>query len=367
MSASPRRAESTPSRPRLLALVAAFAAVYLIWGSTYLAIRFAIETMPTFLMAGARFLTAGSVLMAVVLIRRAALPTAAQWRRAAVVGILLLLGGNGLVCWAQQSVDSGVAALVVSAMPLWMALLHWTAFKGPRPGGMLIAGIVVGFAGVATLTISESMAAVPDAIHAEAVRASSPWAIGALFAACFSWATGSLISRKRSEQGGNVFASSAMQMIVGGIAMLAVGTVRGEWTGLDFATMSAKSMLSWGYLVVFGSLVAFSAYVWLLSVASPAAVSTYAYVNPIVAVLLGWWLAGERLSPLTLVAGVLIIGAVVLMTVRQEPQQASTSMAGADDEGAVATGHGGSSPGEESVIHPPQPVAAVPSIPGLRK
>lgn len=295
----------------LLALVAAFAAIYVIWGSTYLAIRFAIETLPPFLMAGTRFLTAGIILLLVMRARGAAMPSLNQWRNAAIVGILLLMGGNGLVCWAQQSVASSIAALVIGTMPLWMTMLHWLIFKGPRPGTMLIAGIAVGFGGVALLTWSEGFRG----------EGSSPWAIAALLVACLSWSIGSLRSRS-SDQGNNMFTASAMQMIAGGAAMLLLGSLAGEWPRVDLAAVSLKSVLAYAYLVIFGSLIAFSAYVWLLSVVSPTAVSTYAYVNPIVAVLLGWWLAGETLSSLTLIAGALIVSAVVLMTLRRSPRQA---------------------------------------------
>jgi drug/metabolite transporter (DMT)-like permease len=176
---------------------------------------------------------------------------------------------------------------------------------------MLVTGIAVGFGGVALLTWSEGFSG----------EGASPWAIVALLIACLSWSIGSLRSRS-TDQGNNMFTASAMQMIAGGAAMLLLASLAGEWSRIDLAAVSLKSVLAYAYLVVFGSLVAFSAYVWLLSVVSPAAVSTYAYVNPIVAVLLGWWLANERLSPLTLVAGALIVSAVVLMTLRRAANQA---------------------------------------------
>lgn len=322
-------ANTQPSRrANAAALIAGFAAIYLIWGSTYIGIRFAVETLPPFLMAGTRFSLAGLILLALTMARGAAWPSRTQWRNAAIVGALLLAGGNGLVCWAEQSVASGVAALMIGTVPLWMTLLNWLVFGEPRPGSLLVAGIAIGFAGVAILGLGEGIAG----------GQSTAWGIAALLAACVSWTFGSLFSR-RADQGPSILAASAMQMIVGGAAMTIIGTLLGEWSRVDVHAITARSALAFAYLLIFGSLVAFSAYVYLLRVVSPAAVSTYAYVNPVVAVALGWWLGDEPITARTLLAGAFIVGAVVLMTMR-----CGTRATGVE-EATTQADSGGLSPG----------------------
>ncbi|RMH18701.1 MAG: hypothetical protein D6696_12505 [Acidobacteria bacterium] len=283
----------------------AFAAVYLIWGSTYLAIRFAIETLPPLAMAGVRFLLAGLLLYGVARLRGAPPPSAVHWRSAAIVGGLLLLGGNGAVVIAQQWVPSGLAALLVATEPLWVALLLLAWPGGEvRPTLRTFATLLLGFAGAALL------------IAPSKVLAGEPVFLpGALLvlAASLSWAGGSLYARNAPvpEQPGM---ATALQMLAGGALLLACGVLRGELTGFDPASVSRTSAVAWLYLVVFGSLIAFSAYSWLLRTTEPTLVATYAYVNPVVAVILGWLLAGEPFGPRTVVAAALILGAVIALS-----------------------------------------------------
>lgn len=295
---------AAPSHSRF-AVLAAFAIVYVVWGSTYLAIRFAIETLPSFLMAGARFTIAGAVLYAWSrFLGGAAPPTAAQWRATAVVGVLLLTAGNGLVVWAEHRVPSGVAALLVGGVPCFMVLFEWLRRGGTRPGPRVVAGLLLGLAGLLWLVGPE---AVMGGGRADVLGAA------ALVVASASWAAGSIFSRQ-APMPPAPFLSTAMQMLTGGAALLAIGMLSGEPWAFDPAAVSARSLFGWLYLIVFGSIVGFSAYVWLLRASTPAAVSTYAYVNPVVAVLLGWLLAGEELTVRMLVAAAVIVSGVALIT-----------------------------------------------------
>lgn len=283
------------------------ATIYLIWGSTYLAIRFAVETLPPFLMAGTRFVVAGTVLY---VWRRAvghARPTGAQWRAAGVVGALMLLVGNGGVTWAEQWVESGTTALMVASVPLWMVLLDWARPGGRPPRLAVWAGILVGLAGV--LLLFGSPAIDP--------RYTAGWAV--LLVASMAWAAGSLYSRTAVLPA--PLLATGMQMLAGGILLLVVGALTGEIQALDPRLFSVRSVLAVGYLVVFGSLVGYSTYVWLLRVTPPALASTYAFVNPVVAVFLGWLLAGERITPRILLASTVIVGGVALITLARSSRR----------------------------------------------
>lgn len=292
--------------PPLLRIVLAFAAVYVIWGSTYLAIRFAIETLPPFLMAGVRFVVAGGTLYLWTAASGATRPTRQEWLATGVVGALLLLGGNGGVVWAEQTVPSGLTAVLVATVPFWMVLLHWWT-AGVRPTLVVLGALLVGLVGVALL--------VGPAEIAGADRVDPVGAVVLLLAA-LSWASGSLYSRHAAQPRWPLRAN-AMQQLAGGALLLGAATLSGEWGRLDLAEASARSVLSLGYLVVFGSLVGFSAYIWLLRHVAPALVSTYAYVNPVVAVFLGWALASEPITPRTLLAAAIIVGAVAMITTEQ--------------------------------------------------
>jgi len=297
----------SPSQPASRGrLIAAFAAVYLIWGSTYLAIRFAIETLPPFLMAGARFTAAGSILFIALRFAGAAMPTRGNWRDAAIVGALLLLGGNGGVVWAEQYVHSGTAALLVATLPIWLVVFDWMRGTGPRPALQTVAGMALGLLGILLLVG-------PHSLRGEATPLVP---VLVLVGASMAWAWGSLFSRGARVPDSPMMAT-ALQMLCGGALLLAVGTASGELAELRPQAVSTRSLLALLYLMLFGSIVAYSAYIWLLRHAAPAHVSTYAYVNPIVAVLLGWALADEPLTARVLAAAAVIVGGVaVIVTVR---------------------------------------------------
>jgi len=289
---------------------AAFAAIYLIWGSTYLAIRFAIETVPPFLMAGIRFLVAGTLLYGIMRLQGIKRPKGIHWRSGLIIGGLMLLGGNGGVTWSEQRVYSSIAALLVATVPLWMVLLDALRPGGRKPGVWTIAGLVTGFIGMILLIG-------PGELGGSRV---DPVGAGVLVLAAFLWSVGSLISRE-APLPENGLMGTAVEMLMGGVLLTLVGTITGEWSRFDLASISVKSAGAFTYLVLVGSLVGFSAYVWLLKVVSPAQAATYAYVNPVVAVFLGWLLAGEALTLRTLIAAIIIIGSVVLITMRQSARQ----------------------------------------------
>jgi len=302
---------TTPTTPQV---VAAFAAVYVVWGSTYLAIRFAIETLPPLLMASVRFLMAGSLMYAWSRARGAARPTRAQWRAAALVGGLLFVGGNGAVVVAEQWVPSGLVALLVAAVPLWMVLLDWRWGSRTSPGGRALLGLVAGFLGVALLVGSPDVG-----------QGGGPGLFGAglVVAGSLAWAAGSIYSRY-APLPPRPRMWVAMQMLAGGAFLLPTAVVTGELSDLDLGAVSARSVLALLYLVFFGALVAFTAYIWLLTVSTPAQVGTYAYVNPAVALFLGWALADEPLAPRALLAAAVIVGSVGLITTgrRSDPAPA---------------------------------------------
>jgi drug/metabolite transporter (DMT)-like permease len=294
--------------PTTLGIVAAFLAVYLIWGSTYLAIRFAAETIRPFLMASVRFLIAGAVLYAYARWRGAERPTRRHWRSTAIIGGLMLLGGNGGVVWSEETlpsgeprVASGMAALMVATVPLWMVLIEWLRPGGRRPTAGVVVGLAVGFAGMILLVRPGNVGRV------------DPAGAAVLTSACFWWSLGSIYSR-HAELPKSPLLATAMEMLAGGALLGLLGTACGDWGRTNLSAITLKSAASLVYLIVFGSLIAFSAYVWLLRVTTPARVGTYAYVNPIVAVFLGWLLAGEPLTAQTLVAAAVILAGVVIIT-----------------------------------------------------
>ena len=286
-----------------LLVVLAFAAIYLIWGSTYLAIRIAVESIPPFLLAGTRNLLAGAILFALLRARGVAAPTGSEWRHAAAAGVLMLGVGNGLVTWAEQTVPSNLAALLVAAVPIYTALLDWARPGGLRPQRAVMVGITVGFAGMLLLVLPEHGAlATPRGLGVVAVLVSA-----------LGWTLGSLRARYGRGHPHSVMAS-AQTMLSGGAALFLVALVRGEPARLSVAALTAPSALAFTYLVLIGSLVAFSAFGWLVTRTSPALMSTTAYVNPVVAVILGWLLLDERLSARALAGAMLIIAAVITMT-----------------------------------------------------
>ncbi len=290
-------------------IILAFAAVYIIWGSTYLAIRFAIESIPPFLMLGTRFFLAGALMYAWLRMRGVARPTRANWKAAAVIGAFMLAGGTGAVGWAELWIPSGLAALLVAGVPMWMVVLDWLRPGGVRPGGRVVLGLIVGFAGVALLVgpVDLSGANRMHVLGSLAVLAGS-----------LSWAIGSVFSRHvRLPE--SPWMASALEMLLGGLLLILLGTLFGEWGAFELSAISLRSSLGWAYLVVFGSLIAFGSYVYMLHNATPAQVGSYAYVNPVVAVFLGWTLANEPVGVRTLVAAAIIITSVTLIISFREP------------------------------------------------
>ena len=309
-------------------LIAAFAAVYLVWGSTYLAIRFAVETIPPLLMAGFRFALSGLIVLAWARFReRAAAPTRIEWRTGIISGALLLLGGNGAVAWAEQRVPSGIAALLVAIVPLWMVLLEWLRPGGRRPALSVFAGVTLGLAGLLLLLGRDTMRGTGDANTVGAivlVLASLSWAVGSLFT---KWAP-------RAVSG---TVSTGVQMFAGGVLLLVAGIVAGEPSRLDLAHVSTRSLLGFAYLVTFGSLIGFTAYVYLLAHTTAAKAATYAYVNPVVAVLLGWAIGHEAVTARTLLAAAVILAGVAIITITRDGSKPSASTARASDTGETAS------------------------------
>ena len=288
-------------------IVLAFLAVYLCWGMTYLAMRIAVEDIPPHLMSGARFLVAGLILYLWTRRRGDPKPSAVQWRAAAVVGAFLLLGGNATVAWAEQQVPSGLAAVLIAVAPIWMVAFEW-ARGGPRPSKLVIAGLLLGLAGVGLLVS-------PKGDSATQVNL-----VGAvmLVLASASWAWGSVVS-KSAPLPKSPFLATSMEMIAGGMLLLLTAAATGQFAHFKPAQVSADAVLAWAFLVVFGSLVGFTAYIWLLGVTSIAKAGTYAYVNPIVAVFLGWAILDEPVTGRTVVAALVILAGVALVNIEWKP------------------------------------------------
>lgn len=298
-----------------LSVWAGMISIYLVWGSTYLAIRFAVETIPPFLMAGARNLTAGLILYTFMRLRGTPAPTRLHWRSAAIVGILLLTGGNGLVSWAETIVPSAITALLVGAVPLWMILIDWVSgrYRDPdkRPNWLAFLGVFTGFGGIALLVNPFQLGgAQVDLIGA-----------GALLLGALLWAGGSLYSREAVLPKSPLL-GTGMEMITGGLALLLVSGLAGEWGRFDLTAVSTKSLYGLLYLIVFGSLVGFASYTWLLRAAPTTLVSTYAYVNPVVAIFLGVLLADEVITGRMTLAAVIILASVAIITFARQPSRA---------------------------------------------
>jgi drug/metabolite transporter (DMT)-like permease len=304
---------SDSGRPGRAAVWSALATIYVVWGSTYLGIMVAIETLPPLLMSAARFLVAGAILYAFAIRRgdrSGDRPTPRQWVAAAVVGGALLLAGNGGVALSEQYIDSGVAALLVATIPLWMAALD-RLLNGRRLSWTGLLGLVVGLGGVALL-VGPSGAGPIDGVGAALA-----------LAAAFAWAWGSLYARDASLPA-RPLVGAGMQMLAGGALLVVAGAATGEFGQVDLGAVSARSLLAVAYLVVFGSVIAYSAYVWLLKNASTSLVSTYAYVNPVVAVILGALFLAEPVTPRMLLAGLAIVASVALIvTAQSAPNRAA--------------------------------------------
>lgn len=291
--------------PRAL-VVAAYAVIYVVWGSTFLAMRYAVETLPPFLMIGVRFLLAGAVLFLWGRWRSGARVTASHWRAATVVGATLILAGTASTAWAEQWVPSGVASLLAATSPLWFVVLEWVGPHRLRPTPGSVCGVVLGLGGVALL-VGPTLTTEPGELRT--------WGAGAaaIIAGSALWAAGSIYS-SRAALPRSAPLAIGMQMLAGGALCTIAGALLGEGGRLAATQVSTTSLLALAYLIVFGALLGFTAYLWLLTVSRPSHVATHAYVNPAVAVLLGWAIAHEPITPRTLAAAAIIAGSVALIT-----------------------------------------------------
>jgi drug/metabolite transporter (DMT)-like permease len=300
---SPIVIQATPSTARThrITVVLSFLSIYLIWGSTYLAIRYAVETIPPLYTAGLRHLIAGAILLVWCLAKRLR-PTWAQVRASIIIGAFFFLIGHGTLHWAEQKVPSGLASLLIASEPIWVFLLTAIAARQWRWNATLLAGILLGFGGVGLLMGRSAVNSGPGVF-----AGSLAIVLGAL-----SWSVGIVYSR-RSHLSGHPLLLSALSLLAGSVQLLLVGTAVGEYRGFSLATVSSRSWLALGYLIFFGSVVAFTAYNWLLEHYSATLVATHTYVNPIVAVLFGWLFAGEAVTVNVLLSAALVIGAVMLV------------------------------------------------------
>lgn len=289
-------------------IIGALLIVYILWGGTYLGMKIGIETIPPFLLAGARFLLAGTILYVYAKIKGAKNPTIEDWKTSAIIGALLLLGGNGVVCWAEQTVPSGIAALLIATVPLWIMLLGFFGFMSEKVkhsfGSMF--GVLLGLVGIAILVL-------PNSISGGSSQAIDIVGLVAIILASLSWSFGSMYSRKASHHE-SALMSNGLQMISGGVMLLIMAFILGDFNDFNIQAVSSRSIIAFLYLVIFGSIIAYTAFVWLLKNAEPLWVSTYAFVNPIVAVFLGYLLAGEVLGLNSMISAVVIISSVVIIT-----------------------------------------------------
>jgi len=300
-----------PATPPSRALVyGAFASIYLVWGSTYLAVRYAIESIPPFLMFGSRCVVAGGILYLLARARGVPHPTRRQWQSAAWIGCLLIFVASGWIAWAEKHVPSSIAALIVAALPMWMVVFD---LRNRRPDAATVAGILIGFVGVAILV------ARGRGYDGQPIKL---FPVAVCLVATPAWAWGSVLSRS-ADKPASPFMTVAMQLLAGGAITLLAGLLFGEGRQFHWADLSARSVLAWAYMLVFGSLVAFTSYIWLLSVSTPAKVSTYAFVNPPIAVALGCTLGKEPFSSELLAATALIVVAVALIVRRPRKRPAA--------------------------------------------
>jgi drug/metabolite transporter (DMT)-like permease len=299
--------------PTTAGLVAAFAAIYLVWGSTYLAIRYAVETFPPLLMMGVRHLIAGALLYGWVRWRGTPAPRLREWLHPVLIGTMLFLGGHGSLAWAEQRVPSGIAALLVATLPMWIVVLARIRGTERKLSGRALAGLILGFVGVAVLFG-------PDAWRHNGEL--NLVGAGAVLFGTFIWAAGTIYMRSVKMPESPVL-SSAMQMLAGGASLMIAAALTGEASRFHLAAVTTRSWLALAYLIVFGSIIAFTAYSWLHMVASPSRVATYAYVNPVVAVLIGWALASEPIGVFTVIAMVVILVGVGLVNAGHREEHAS--------------------------------------------
>jgi drug/metabolite transporter (DMT)-like permease len=292
---------STP--PPRWQIYLAFAAVYIIWGSTYLGMKFAIETIPPLLMSATRFVIAGAFLLAYCFgVKRMALPTRRQVKAPVITGFLLIMVGNGGMAWAEQTVPSSVAALLVATTPLWFAAFGWLFYGENRPNQKMISGLLLGLVGMVVLIG-------PGQLSGQALDLVGT---GVIMVGTLCWAFGSLYAAHVKDVAAPLV-STGLQMLVGGLCLAVLAGMRGDFDGFHVEAVSGKSFLALAYLIVFGSWIGYTSYSWLIRVVPPSQASTYAYVNPLVAVLLGWLLGGESITYQMLVAGAFILPGVILI------------------------------------------------------
>ncbi len=287
----------------------ALLALYIVWGSTYLGIKVAIETIPPFFHAGIRFLISGVILVIWQRSAGVAMPTRKQWISTAIIGNLLLLGGNGLVSWAEQFIPSGIAALIIGSVPIFLVIGEAVRPGGVKPNWQAMLGILIGFTGIYILVG-------PSNTDGTSLNI---FGIIALLSACLLWASGSIYS-KNADLPKSVLMSTGAQMLMGSIGLFIVSGLTGELNGWDVTAVSARSIYGVLYLIFIGSLIGFVAYGWLLQNAPISLVATYAYVNPIVAVLLGNWFGNEPLEPRIWLATAIIIGSVMFINSKSKPR-----------------------------------------------
>jgi len=292
---------ATKPHPSRVGVIAAFFAIYVIWGSTYLAIRYAVASIPPLYTAGFRHLTAGTILL-VWTLAKGQRPSWPQLRASVVIGFLFFLIGHGTLHWAETQVPSGLASLLIASEPIWVFLMACAAEKRWRMNGFLLAGVVLGLAGVALL-LGRDVWSAGRGVFLGAVAC----LVGAI-----GWSSGIIYSR-RSRLSGSPLLLSALSLLAGSVMLLTAGTIFGEYRGFSFHNVPLRSWLALAYLIVFGSVIAFTAYNWLLEHYSPTLVATHTYINPIVAVLLGWWFAAEHVSLNVLLSAAMVIAAVFLV------------------------------------------------------
>ncbi len=301
---SPSSPAVEPSASRMSTLVIiAFGLVYVVWGSTYLAIRVGIESFPPLLLAGSRHLLTGLILYPILRWKTGVRPTLAHWRMSFITGFLLLFLGNGGVCLAERTVPSGVTALLVATVSLWMVLVDWLRPEGTRPGPRVLAGLLLGFGGLALLVGPKNLGG--------SARV-DPFGVGILVIASLAWASGSVYS-KHAGGPGSPLLGVAMQSLAGGVCLWIAGILLGEVGALHLGAITARSWAALGYLIVFGSMVGFTAYIYILKKSTATRVATYAFVNPVVALFLGWLLIGEPITLRTVIAAAVILTAVLLV------------------------------------------------------
>lgn len=296
-------------QPARWLIIAAFAAIYLIWGSSYIVIHFAVETIPPFVMMGGRFLAAGVALFLIGLRSAGKFPNRAYWRSAIISGFFMFVLNAGAIAYGEAELDmpSGVVAVLLATMPIWMVLINWLRPGGTPPTTMVVAGIAVGFVGIILLSAPE-----------QGTMALQPLGVVLILAAAAFWAIGSMYARNAPTPDSAPL-STGMQLLCGGGGLFLVGVLSGELVAFDPAQVSTRSLLAMIYLGVFNSFIGFSAFVWLMRVSNPARVATYAYVNPVIAVILGALLANEPLTPRSVIAGVIILLSVFLITAQRVP------------------------------------------------